>query len=275
MNENELNELVIVKQLPVITQQLQIISDEVDKRIEHAMSLECTEESLKEVKNERADLNKIKTALEDRRKQVKEAVLAPYEEFEKIYNDLVKTKLVNADETLKLRVDNIETVQKQQKEEVLREFFLEHQAANHLEDFITFEDLGLNITKSASEKALKEQIKAFCEKVAGDIRAIQTDEDKEEILLEYKNNGFDYAKAKTTVAEKKKALEQFKMQMAKNGEEIKQDEVVIQNIETMVSAPVEIVEEEKFEFEFKVKMTKTQAKELKEWLKLREIEILQ
>jgi hypothetical protein len=224
---------------------LQIISDEVDKRIEYAMSLECTEDSLKEVKNERADLNKIKTTLEDRRKQVKEAVLKPYAEFEEIYNSLVKDKLVTADETLKERIDNIETVQKQQKEEILRDFFTEHQYANHLEDFIVFEDVGLNITKSASEKSLKEQIKAFCEKVASDIRAIQTDEDKEEILLEYKNNGFDYAKAKTTILDKKKAIEEFKTKIAKNGEEIKQDEIIVQNIETMVSAPVEVVEEEK------------------------------
>ena len=135
--------------------------------------------------------------------------------------------------------------------------------------------MGLNVTLSASMKSLKEQAKAFCEKIANDIKAMQTDENSEEILLEYKNNGFDYAKAKTTLAEKKKALEEFKMKMAKNGEEIKQEEIVIQNIETMVSAPVEIVEEEKFEFEFKVIMTKSQAKELIEWLKARNIERVQ
>jgi len=273
INENELNELIIVKQLPEIAQKLQIISDEIDEKIKYALSLECNEEAVKEVKKERANLNKIKTTLEEKRKEVKSAVLRPYEEFEVIYNDLVKNKLVNADETLKSRVDEVESELKKEKEEELRDFFIEYQNANHLVGIIDFEDLGLNITLSASMKSLKEQVKAFCEKIANDMKAMQTDEDKEEIFLEYRNNGFDYAKAKTYVAEKKKALEEFKMKMAKNGEEIKQEEIVIQNVETMVSAPIEIVEEEKYEFEFRVKMTKTQAKELKEWLKARDIEI--
>lgn len=273
INEKELNELIIVKQLPEITQKLQIISDEIDGKIKYALSLECNEEAIKEVKKERESLNKIKTTLEEKRKEVKSVVLKPYEEFEAIYNDLVKNKLVNADETLKSRVDEVESELKKEKEEELREFFVEHQVANHLEGIVTFEDLGLNVTLSASIKSLKDQIKAFCEKVANDIKAIQLDEDSEEILLEYRNNGFDYAKAKTTIMEKKKALEELKMKMAKNGEEIKQEEIVIQNVETMVSAPIEIVEEEKFEIEFKIKATKSQVKELKEWLKAREIEI--
>ena len=270
---NELNEIIVVKQLPEIAQKLQIISDEIDEKIKYALSLECNEEAVKEVKKERANLNKIKTTLEEKRKEVKSAVLKPYEEFEEIYNDLVKNKLVNADETLRSRVDEVENELKKEKEEELREFFIEHQTANHLEGIVTFEDLGLNVTLSASIKSLKDQIKVFCEKIANDIKAIQLDENSEEILMEYKQNGFVYAKAKYTVVEKKKALEELKMKMAKNGEEIKQEEIVVQNIETMVSAPIEVVEEEKFEFEFKVKMTKSQAKELKEWLKVRNIEI--
>ena len=45
MQEEQLNSLVVVEQLPVIKQQLKIISDEVEKKIEYALSLECTEES--------------------------------------------------------------------------------------------------------------------------------------------------------------------------------------------------------------------------------------
>ena len=92
MEEKELNELVIVEQLPIIKQQLQIISDEVDKEIKNALSLDVNEDSVKEVKNARARLNKIKTTMEDKRKQVKNAVLNPYNEFETIYNELVNLK---------------------------------------------------------------------------------------------------------------------------------------------------------------------------------------
>lgn len=273
-NEKELNEIIIVKQLPEITQKLQLISDEIDKRVEYAVSLEVNEDTVKEVKKERATLNKIKENLETRRKEVKSAVLKPYEEFETVYNNLVKTKLSVADETLKDEITKIEDEQKSKKEEILRDFFLEYQASLHLENIINFEDIGLNITLTASEKSLKEQIVTFCEKVENDLKAIQTDDFVEEILLEYKNNGFNYAKAKNTVVEKHKIQEELKQAIAKNGEEVKQEEIVIQNVETMVSAPVEVVEEELFEFEFKVRMTKSKAKELKEWLNLNEIEVI-
>ena len=61
MDEKKLNELIIIEQLPKIKQTLQVISDCIDEKIKYAMSLECTEESAKEVKNVGAELNKIKT----------------------------------------------------------------------------------------------------------------------------------------------------------------------------------------------------------------------
>lgn len=268
------NELIVLEQLPIIKAKLEQVSIEIKKKVDNATSLICNEDTVKEVKKVRADLNKEFNELETKRKEVKQAIMQKYDEFEEIYKENVSNLYKDADIQLKEKIDNVESELKKEKETELRDFFIEHQNANHLIGIIDYEDIGLNITLSASIKSLKEQIKAFCEKVANDIKAMQTDEDKEEIYLEYRNNGFDYAKAKTHIAEKKKALEEFKMKMAKNGEEVKQDEIVIQNVETMVSAPVEIVEEEKFEFEFKVKMTQKQAKELKEWLKVREIEIL-
>ena len=267
------NELIVLEQLPIIKAKLEQVSVQIKEKVDNATSLVCNEDTVKEVKKVRADLNKEFNELETKRKEVKQAIMQKYDEFEEVYKENVGNIYKNADACLKEKIDNVENELKGEKEEELRDFFIEHQVANHLEGIVTFEDLDLNITLSASIKSLKDQIKAFCEKVSNDIKAMQTDEDKGEILVEYKSNGFDYAKAKTEVAFKKKAIEEFKMKLAKNGEEIKQEEIVVQNIETMVSAPVEVVEEEKFEFEFKVKMTKSQAKELKEWLKVRNIEI--
>lgn len=274
MNEINVNEIVRIETLPKVFSQLEKIGSYIDEHINGIEELECTEENKQEVKKRRTEINNALKQLEDRRKEIKNAILDPYEQFNLKYEEECKNKLENASELLKSKIDIIEEELKKEKEEELRDFFIEYQNANHLVGIIEFEDLNLNITLSASVKSLKEQIKAFCEKVANDIKAMQTDEDKEEIFLEYRNNGFDYAKAKTYIAEKKKALEEFKMKMAQNGEEIKQEEIVIQNVETMVSAPIEIVEEEKFDVEFKVRITKSQVKELKEWLKVREIEIL-
>jgi hypothetical protein len=266
--------IIELEQLPIIKYKLEQISTQIKEKVDKATSLVCTEETVKDVKKVRAKLNKEFDELETKRKEVKNEILEKYNEFEEIYKENVSKIYQDADATLKEKISNVENELKKQREEDLKDFFQEHVEANHINGLISFEDVGLNITLSASEKSLKEQIKAFCEKVANDIKAMQSDEDKEEILLEYKNNGFDYAKAKTKIVEKKKILEEFKTKIAQNGDEIKQDEIVIQNVDTMVSAPIEIEEEETYEVAFKVKVTKTQAKELKEYLRERGIDII-
>ena len=157
MEENKLNDLVIVEQLPIIKEKLQVISDEVDKEIEYALSLECNDDSVKEVKNARARLNKIKTTMEDKRKQVKNAVLNPYNEFETIYNDLVKNKLASADTTLKEKIDSVENQLKQQKEDELREFVNSKKSVidNEMREGIVFRSLdGVRSFKCVSPEYL-------------------------------------------------------------------------------------------------------------------------
>lgn len=265
MEEKELNEIVIVEQLPIIKEKLQIISDEISKEVEYAISLPCNDETIKEVKSARAKLNKIKTSLEDKRKQVKNAVMNPYNEFETIYNDLVKNKLTNADNTLKERIDTIEKQEKLEKEFELREFVEEHCKANNIH--IDFEKIGLNITLSASMKSLKEQAKEFIEKVTSELKLIEQEEYSSEILYEY-NQTLDYIQAKTKVLERHKQLEQIeKEQEEKQGIE-QQEEKIVEKVEEAIeiSAPVEI-DEEINTYQFEVKATKTQIKQLVEYMK--------
>lgn len=261
MEENKLNDLVIVEQLPIIKQQLQVISDEVDKEIEYALSLECNDDSVKEVKNARARLNKIKTTMEDKRKQVKNAVLNPYNEFETIYNDLVKNKLASADTILKEKIDSVENQLKQEKEDELREFVKQHCEANNVH--IEFERIGLNITLSASMKSLKEQAKAFIEKVASDLKLIELEEYSSEILYEY-NKTFDFAQSKIKVIEYHKQLEEIQKQQEMKQEQEKQEEQVVEKVDEIV-APVEVIEDDELiTVSFKVTGTKKQIKKIKE-----------
>lgn len=269
-----MNELIVLEQLPIIKAKLEQVSSEIKQRVDNATSLVVNEDTVKEVKKVRADLNKEFNELETQRKQVKSAIMSKYDEFEEIYKDKVANLYKEADSQLKEKIDNVENELKLEKENELIDFFEEHQKANHLEGLIEYSEIGLNVTMSASMKSLKDQIKAFCEKVANDIKAMQTDEYKDEIWLEYKfSKLFDYAKAKTIVVERHRKQDEFKQQMAKNGEDIKQEEIIVNNIETMVSAPKEVVEEQKDWYEFSVLMTESQAKELKEWLKNRNVEM--
>lgn len=236
IDDKRLNELIVVENVSVIKQNLQFLSDEVDKEIKFALSLNATEENKVEVKQARARLNNIKNVLEAKRKTVKEIVMKPYLQFEEIYNDMIKNKFENADNTLKNKINEIENAQKEQKTQMLIEFATRQFKANEIQDIVKFEDIGLNITLSSSEKSLKEQIVQFCERVRNDLDTILLEELKDEIFAEYKKC-LSYTQAKQIVSQRHKDLEIAKQQSEKLNN-VKQEEIKIQ------SAVYEIVKDE-------------------------------
>lgn len=277
MEEKKINELIIVEQLPKITQQLEMISKKIDKEVEYALSLECNEESKVEVKQERAKINKIKTTLEERRKEVKQAVMNPYNEFESIYNDLVKNKLNEADNTLKSRIDEIESIQKKEKEEELREFVRQHCEANNLD--LKFETIGLNITLSSSLKSLKEQALDFINKVVNDMKLIELEEYRAEILVEY-NKNYNFADSKMKVVERHKemklledmakSLKEKEEQQAEMIEKINEAIEVAEELE--IQTPKEIImEEDTVTVSFTITDTKSKIIALRDYMRENDI----
>lgn len=272
MKEIDINSLARIEELPKIVVQVKEIGKYIDEALEGIDKLECTEENKQEIKERRSAINKFTKALEDKRKEIKKQVLDPYTRFEEIYNDECKEKLANASELLGNKIDEIETKQKEEKETKLREFFKQYQETYHLEDIIKFEDVGLNITLSASEKSLKEEIVVFCEKINKDIQVINSEENKEELMLEYLNNGFDYQDAKLTLYERKKKLEELKNKQEEVANVIEQEQKVEEVID-LTGAPQEVInEEEMLEVTFTIVASKSQLKELKQWLEERNIE---
>ena len=81
--------LIVVKQLPVIEEQLQAIKQKFTEEAEAALSLACTEETLQAVRKKRSELSHIFDALETKRKEAKKAILSPYEAFEAVYKECV------------------------------------------------------------------------------------------------------------------------------------------------------------------------------------------
>jgi hypothetical protein len=257
----DLNSLVVIEQLPKIREALGVISDEIDRRIEKALALDCTEESKTEVKKYRANLNKIKEELEDRRKQVKEQIMNPYLQFEGVYNELVKDKLANADKVLKERIDTIEIAQREEKIQDLIEFAKAWLKYYGLEQVLEPKQVIPNITLSKNQKSLKEQIKGEIERISKDIQTIALEEMKAELLVEYVKD-FDYAKAKFRVFERQQQLNDIQNSniLQENVEELKPI------AEEQIVAPKEIVEEELIECTFTVNATKEQLLKIKEFL---------
>lgn len=265
MEEKELNSLIVIEQLPIITEQLDTISKDIEKRVNKALKLECDEDTVKEVKKVRADFNKEFKMLEDKRKQVKSAIMEKYDMFEEIYKEKISNIYKSADEELKNKIDDVENELKEQKKLELQEFVEEHCKANNIH--IDFDKIGLNITLSASMKSLKDQAKEFIEKVANDLKLIELEEYSSEILYEY-NQCMDYVVAKTRVLERHKQVEELKKQQEEKQEKENQEEKIIEKVDEAIeiTVPVEI-DEQINTYQFEVKATKEQIKKLIEFMK--------
>lgn len=267
-------ELIIVKQLPIIQEQLKQLSDEIDKKVEDAKNLVCTEETVKEVKQVRADLNKEFKDLENQRKLVKEQVLAPYMQFEKVYKQYVSDKYKGADIELKNKVDTIENELKVKKEQDIKDYFEEYKTANNI-DFVTYGQARINVTLTASMKSLKEQAKAFIDKIVDDLNLIETQEHKAEILVEYKQT-LNVSQAITTVTNRFKAIEEGKrkqeekvvhIEMNENHEITKKSYEELENVMNKpLETPTEEIQEDILTLKFTVRGTRAKLKELKEFL---------
>lgn len=258
-------EIIAVKQLPVITEQLAQIKTEVLARTQTATSLICTEQTVKDVKKVRAELNAELKAWEDKRKEVKAAVMAPYNAFEDVYKDCISETYKAADSELKAKIDAVEGELKANKTAEIKDYFEEY-AASVLKDadFVTFERAGINVTLSASLKSLKEQAKNYLDKIHDDLILIESSnfEHKAEILVEYKKS-LNASEAVMIVSQRIKAIEDEK----KRQEEVKKDEVQpeVKAVSKMLTPPEE-VEDKIYTLRFTVTATKEKLRKLKLFL---------
>lgn len=197
--------LIVVKQLPVIEEQLKAIKELFQQEAAAALSLECTEETLQTVKKKRAELTKIFSALEAKRKEAKKAILSPYEAFEQVYRECVTEVYAPCDKELAAKIHDVEDGLKAQKRAFAEEYFAEYCASKQI-DFLSFDRLGINVTLTASKKTLREQIKSSIDKVSEELLLIATQENPDEILVEYKAS-LNVAQAITLVSNRHKAIE--------------------------------------------------------------------
>lgn len=122
----EKNSLIVVKQLPVIEEQLKTIRADIEHKVSGVLALECTEGTVKAIKVLRADLNKDFKDLEERRKFVKSKILEPYENFEAVYKECVTEIFKGADTELKKRIDEVENNLKFEKRKEIEDYFNEY-----------------------------------------------------------------------------------------------------------------------------------------------------
>ena len=268
-----IKDLIEVKQLPVIEEQLRSVSTVIDERVKNATSLVCTEESVKTIKEIRAELNKDYKEFESKRKLVKEQVLKPYNDFENVYKECISDKFRNADVILKGKIYNVENELKSKKEKEIKEYFEEYKTANNI-GFITYGQARINVTLSASMKSLKEQAKQFIDKIVDDLKLIETQEHKTEILVEYKQT-LNVSQAITSVTNRFKAIEEEKKRQEQKVVHIEMNEnheitqKSYEQLENTFNKPLEQPKEDNEEIltlKFAVRGTRTKLRELKQFL---------
>ena len=185
-------QLITLQQPPIIIyERIKAVGQQIEAKIAE-LNLDnqlVTEDTWKSAKDTRTMLRKELDVFETQRKFIKEQVNAPYEAFEKAYKDHIKVHYDKADSTLKAKIDEVQNRLITDKSERIKEYFAELCQSQGI-DFLIFERLSLNITLSASDKSLKEQVAGFVSEVTKSLQLIESlnepDEFKAEILTEYK-----------------------------------------------------------------------------------------
>lgn len=246
------------------------IEDNINDVKEYALKLsdyysikEFDEDTLKDAKNERAEVNKFKDKVSDFRKEITKKFNEPLEKFT---NDAKETEKILKEtyDIINGQIKAYEDKQKQEKEEEVKNYFNELCEAENI-DFVDYEQANINVTLSASMKSLKEQAKKFVDKVVDDINLINSTQFVDEIMIDYKKD-LNVSRAITEVNNRHAELEKVKQQKEEQVEQKLNDKEMLNRIDNLSAPKVEKTSEEVFEMTFKVRGTKEQLKAVKEFL---------
>ena len=122
-------QVIELQQLPIIVERLHSVKADIEQRTADALSLVCTEQTYKSVKDARAQLTKEFKEYEAQRIAVKEKILEPYTEFEKVYRECVTVPFQTADTELKRKITDVTSGIVAQKTDVVQEYYNELVAA--------------------------------------------------------------------------------------------------------------------------------------------------
>lgn len=288
---NGKKQIAVIEQLPKITEKIEKVGADLDKRLADLKldSLVCSEETRKSIKELRTSLSSEFKEFENQRKNIKNQIMTPYEEFNKIYEEEIKAKYQQADLTLKTRIDEVENGLKEKTRKLAFEYFNEYKDSktNLKDNYLSFEELNLSIgldgltDKGALVKKYKDAIIEKVDNVERDIETINTMEHNDEILVEYLKHK-NLSLAIKEVNDRHVILSQVQRDYEIVQEQQKQEEQVIEKVEEVLSAPVEETiqgqmtvddfeeteetNEEIYEMTFTVKATLSKLKELKKYL---------
>lgn len=200
-----MSEIISFTDLQSTEMRLRAISESVKDKLAQADNMACTEETKKAVKSYRAQLKKEFEAYETERKEKTAEYEKPLTQFKAIYKELIADPFKAADSALKGKIDAVETVQKEEKAQAVKEYADELKASYALE-WLDTDRVIPPVSLSASEKSLKTAVKERIDKIKSDIDCIHLIDDSGEMFAEY-IEVLDLAQAKLNVIQRREAVE--------------------------------------------------------------------
>ena len=251
------------------------------ERMELYRGLVVTEDGIKAAKQDRADLNKLREAIEAKRKEVKKACMAPYTEFEGRVKELVQ--LVDAPiAAIDGQLKEYEEKRRADKRAEIAAIYEE--TVGELKGILPFERLWRDewYNTAWSMKKIREAIVAAEGKVASDLEVLSTVESEfaEAVRLKYLE-ALDLNAAlaeRARLQERAAKLREYEEQRrraaeaeAANVPEAERAEAAAKDAGQAEAAPATGAEETVYLLRFECQLTRSQAMELSAWLKDRNI----
>lgn len=235
-------DIIVVKQLPVIEEQLYQLLPSIKERCELAGSLVATEENYKELKKIRADLNKERSKFKSSVKAVVDEVMAPLNDFLngvcKEVDDAYATGISKVDGSVK----GVESGLKIQKQKELFVYYEEYRQSLGLDSAIADpKESGIKVGLSDSMKSLKEQARQYLDRIDGDLKMIDTLDDADEVLAEYRQC-MSVTDAVRIVSDRHKRIEDEKIRRMAEEENRKAREANEKAVEEAIQAAEEAIQ---------------------------------
>lgn len=265
--------LISLKIAPEIYQSLEAIKIDLEQRAKEALSVVCTADTVKDVKQLRSDIRKKKESLEAQRKALKIAYMRPYEEFLLLYQT-VTSCLDGADIELKQRIESVSAELIQKRIEKLNTFFQE-KAKELGVTWVTWESVGCKVVASKSDKHYRETLTLLLENLVRDLAVIDTMPNKD-MVSSFFIQHYDLPRAMAETAQQEKQLQTAQACMGQAMVQMQQDNAVekenqamaaAQDATVLISEPEVKSEEKQYTLSFTVKnATMDQLKDLKTFL---------
>ena len=246
-------------------------------RVQDYKNIAYTEDQVKDMKKDRADLNKLRTAFESERKRLKKVCMEPYNLFEQ----QVKEVVALIDEPIQLidsQLYELEERRKQQKKKDIEALF----DTIGFQTFVTLENIFDQkwLNASVSFGKIEEQMKSIMYKIGTDVATIGNLPEFSFEAMEVYKKTLDLNKAileGQRLAETQKRKQQYEEEQKRIAEEKARQEEQEQSVlaevveetapvEEKVDASPEPVRPDLVRMDFRVWCTKEHLMDLREYL---------